>query len=86
VFHVHNCALSNESFVNCTTTESRIPLWSKQDELSARFPERLDINTTLNGALKENCLHRPVQYLNNVLKQDHRAIKRPVRASSYGKG
>src|SRR5271165_5746234 len=27
------------------------------------------------GVLAENCQHRPVQYLNNVLKQDHRAIK-----------
>ena len=33
------------------------------------------------GALEENCRHRPVQYLNNVLEQDHRAIKRRVRAS-----
>jgi transposase-like protein len=33
------------------------------------------------GALEENCGHRPMQYLNNVLEQDHRAIKRPVRAS-----
>jgi transposase-like protein len=24
--------------------------------------------------------HRPVQYLNNILKQDHRAIKRRIRA------
>jgi DDE domain len=24
------------------------------------------------GALEENCRHRPVQYLNNVLEQDHR--------------
>ena len=32
-------------------------------------------------ALEENCHHRPVQYLNNVLEQDHRAIKRRVRAS-----
>ena len=32
-------------------------------------------------ALEENCQHRPVQYLNNVLEQDHRAIKRRVRAS-----
>jgi len=31
-------------------------------------------------ALEENCRHRPVQYLNNVLEQDHRAIKRRVRA------
>jgi hypothetical protein len=30
--------------------------------------------------LKENCRHRPVQYLNNV---DHRAIKRRIRASQH---
>jgi len=24
------------------------------------------------GVLEENCTHRPVQYLNNVLEQDHR--------------
>jgi IS6 family transposase len=29
--------------------------------------------------LEEKCTHRPVQYLNNVLEQDHRAIKRRVR-------
>ena len=34
-------------------------------------------------ALKENCRHRPVQYLNNVLEQDHRTIKRRVRASQH---
>src|SRR6478752_8790637 len=33
------------------------------------------------GALAEDCRHRPVPYLNNVLEQDHRAIKRRVRAS-----
>jgi hypothetical protein len=31
--------------------------------------------------LEENCTHRPVQYLDNVLEQDHRAITRRVRAS-----
>jgi transposase, IS6 family len=31
----------------------------------------------------EKCTHRPVQYLNNVLEQDHRAIKRRVRASQH---
>jgi hypothetical protein len=31
--------------------------------------------------LADNCQHRPVQYLNNVLEQDHRAIKRRIRAS-----
>src|ERR1700692_1895578 len=33
------------------------------------------------GALEENCRHRPVQCLNNVL--EHRAIKRRVRASQH---
>ena len=31
--------------------------------------------------LQRRCRLRPVQYLNNVLEQDHRAIKRRVRAS-----
>jgi transposase, IS6 family len=35
------------------------------------------------GALEEDCQHRPVQYLNNILEQDHRAIKRRVRASQH---
>ena len=35
------------------------------------------------GVLEENCQHRPVQYLNNVLEQDHRAIKRRVKASQH---
>src|SRR6516164_5322182 len=34
-------------------------------------------------ALEEDCRHRPVQYLNNILEQDHRAIKRRVRASQH---
>ena len=32
------------------------------------------------GMLRRRCKHRPVQYLNNVLEQDHRAIKRRVKA------
>jgi transposase-like protein len=32
------------------------------------------------GDLADNCQHRLVQYLNNVLEQNHRAIKRLVRA------
>ena len=35
------------------------------------------------GALEENCRHRPVPYLNNVLEQDHRAIKRRINASQH---
>src|SRR6202047_2977583 len=32
------------------------------------------------GTLRCRCQHRPVQYLNNILEQDHRAIKRRVNA------
>jgi transposase-like protein len=32
------------------------------------------------GTLRSCCRHRPVQYLNNILEQDHRAIKRRVQA------
>src|ERR1700757_445325 len=35
------------------------------------------------GALAQDCRHRPVPYLNNVLEQDHRAIKRRVNASQH---
>jgi transposase, IS6 family len=39
------------------------------------------VHLKAEGALGQNCRDRPVQYLNNVLEQDHRAIKRRVRAS-----
>jgi transposase-like protein len=32
------------------------------------------------GPLRTRCRHRPVQYLNNILEQDHRAIKDRVNA------
>jgi transposase-like protein len=35
------------------------------------------------GDLADNCQHRAVQYLNNVLEQDHRAIKRRINASQH---
>ncbi len=35
------------------------------------------------GDVANNCQHRPVQYLNNVLEQDHRAIKRRINASQH---
>ena len=36
-----------------------------------------------DDVLDENFKHRPVQYLNNILEQDHRAIKRRMRASQH---
>jgi transposase-like protein len=32
--------------------------------------------------LRSRCRHRPVQYLNNSIEQDHRAIKRRVNANT----
>ena len=32
------------------------------------------------GLLRRRCRHRPVQYVNNIAEQDHRAIKRRVTA------
>ena len=34
----------------------------------------------VEGTLRRRCRHRPVQYLNNILEQDHRPIKRRVKA------
>jgi IS6 family transposase len=32
------------------------------------------------GILRRRCRHRPMQYLNNIIEQDHRAAKRRVNA------
>ena len=48
----------------------------------AAYPPAI-VGLKAEGVLEENCGHRPVQYLNNVLEQDHRAIKRRVRASQH---
>jgi transposase-like protein len=36
--------------------------------------------TKKEETLRSRCRHRPVQYLNNIIEQDHRAIKRRVNA------
>ena len=48
----------------------------------AAYPPAI-VQLKAEDVLEENCQHRPVQYLNNVLEQDHRAIKRRVRASQH---
>jgi hypothetical protein len=49
----------------------------------AAYPPAI-VELKADGVLEEKCTHRPVQYLNNVLEQDHRAIKRRVRESRFG--
>jgi transposase, IS6 family len=36
-----------------------------------------------DGVLEETCRHRAGRYLNNLVEQDHRAIKRRVKASQH---
>src|SRR6202171_4471392 len=49
----------------------------------AGYPPAI-VQLKADGVLEEKtCRNRPVQYLNNVLEQDHRAIKRRVRASQH---
>ena len=35
------------------------------------------------GVVRKRCRHRPVQYLNNILEQDHPAIKNRIRAKQH---
>jgi len=35
------------------------------------------------GVLRRRCRHRPVQYLNNILEQDHRVTKKRIRAKQH---
>ena len=35
------------------------------------------------GVLRRRCRHRPIQYLNHILEQDHRAIKKRIRAKQH---
>jgi IS6 family transposase len=48
----------------------------------AAYPPAI-VELKAGRVLEEKCTHRPVQYLNNVLEQDHRAIKRRVRGSQH---
>jgi len=45
----------------------------------ARFYDSAIAAAKAEGTLRRRCRHRPVQYLNNILEQDHRAIKRRVK-------
>jgi transposase-like protein len=40
-------------------------------------------NIKKEGTLRRGCRHRPVQYLNNLLEQGHRAIQRRVNAKGF---
>src|SRR5207253_757034 len=46
------------------------------------YPSAVD-ESKGEGVLRKRCRHRPVQYLNNILEQDHRAIKKRIRAKQH---
>ena len=46
------------------------------------YPPAID-ESKEEGVLRKRCRHRPVQYLNNILEQDHRAIKKRIRAKQH---
>ena len=46
------------------------------------YPPAID-ECKKEGVLRKRCRHRPVQYLNNILEQDHRAIKKRIRAKQH---
>ncbi len=48
-------------------------------DLASIYPSAIAA-TKKEGILGGRCRHRPVQYLNNLIEQDHRAIKRRVNA------
>ena len=41
------------------------------------------LESKAEAILRRRCRHRPVQYLNNILEQDHRAIKKRIRAKQH---
>jgi IS6 family transposase len=49
----------------------------------AAYPPAI-VELKAGRVLEEKCTHRPVQYLKNVLEQDHRAIKRRHFRSFWG--
>jgi transposase-like protein len=81
---------SSLSYEGCNTAAKRLFRKALSD---AGHPQPRVINTDQapiygsaipdikkDGTLRRRCRHRPVQYLNNILEQDHRAIKRRVNA------
>ena len=48
-------------------------------DLAPTYPRAI-AELQYNGTLRRRCRHRPVQYLNNIIEQDHRAIKKRINA------
>jgi hypothetical protein len=65
--------------INLFRVESLPTAMSKQSSARVAYGAAIaDIKK--EGTLRSRCRHRTVQYLNNIIEQDHRAIKRRVKA------
>jgi len=62
----------------------RLPFSSSVDK-NAAYPEAFSTSQA-DRVVPEDCLLRRVKYLNNVIEQDHRFIKKKVRAAQCFKG
>jgi transposase-like protein len=60
------------------TDDRRLPFSSSVDK-NAAYPEAFSTSQA-DRVVPEDCLLRRVKYLNNVIEQDHRFIKKKVRA------
>jgi len=76
---LHDAAAAKRLFRKALTDPSH-PQPSVINTDQARIYESAIPAVKEEGTLRRRCRHRPVQYLNNVLEQDHRAIKRRVKA------
>ena len=76
---LRDAATAKRLFLRALTDPShRQPRVINTDQ--ARLYEAAISGVKKEGILRRRCRHRPVQYLNNILEQDHRAIKRRVKA------
>ena len=86
VRRVRRLVYCTASFSICSLRRAKLPiiypvLWL--DYKVATHPIRDPVGSKPRALWRRIAGHRPVQYLNNVLEQDHRAIKRRVRASQH---
>ena len=48
-------------------------------DLARTYPSAIS-ELQKSGAIRRRCRHPPVQYLNNIIEQDHRFIKKRINA------
>jgi transposase-like protein len=71
-------------FKKLTRAERRRPPFSNSVDKNVAYPEAFSASPEERIVPKE-CKLRRVKYLNNVIEQDHRFIKKKVRASRWFK-